>query len=195
MRAAPALPPGFELRRGWAAAVCGPTSAADLAGTLPLEAREVRLYGQTLRVPRMTAWMGEAAYAYSGIRHEPAPMPEWLARLRGEASLVALRHSTALNSVLANYYRGGGDSVAWHADDEPELGAEPAIASVSLGAARAFKIRPRVDDGRRWSVDLGHGDLLIMTGRSQADYLHAVPKTSRPVGPRLNLTFRRVARA
>lgn len=185
------LPPGFELRRGWAKALCNPLSDV-LVRTLPLEARTVRVFGKVHPMPRLTAWMGEAEYTYSGVRHAPAPMPEWLARLRGEVSLLALHHSTALNSVLANYYRDGSDSVAWHADDEIELGPEPTIASVSLGGGRRFSIRPRLDDGSRWHIDLEHGDLLIMSGRSQADYLHAVPKTSRASAPRLNLTFRRI---
>ena len=95
------------------------------------------------------------------------------------------------NSCLANLYRDGSDSMGFHSDDEPELGPEPTIASVSLGARRRFVLRHRVTR-ERWTWDLGEGDLLVMRDESQRDYAHAVPKTTRPVGPRMNLTFRAV---
>ena len=99
--------------------------------------------------------------------------------------------------MLANGYRDGNDSMGWHSDDEPELGPNPCIASLSLGAERAFLLRPRKPDaaGKRPSARLvlAHGSLLVMRGASQARYQHCLPKTRRPVGPRINLTFRRVA--
>jgi alkylated DNA repair dioxygenase AlkB len=79
--------------------------------------------------------------------------------------------------------------MGWHSDDEPELGPRPTIASVSLGARRRFLLRHRAS-GLRWSVELGEGDLLVMRDESQSDYRHAVPKTMRALGPRMNLTFR-----
>jgi alkylated DNA repair dioxygenase AlkB len=193
--------PEFDYRAGWA----GPRRVEDLVGDFTWEQPTIRVYGRECAVPRLTCWMGDAEYTYSGVRHFPMAMPPWLAamrdRLEGELGC-------RFNSVLANYYRGGADSVAWHADDEPELGPEPTIASVSLGAARRFLVRPRehklvelraADDfASRLAADfdleyeLGFGDLLVMRGRSQADYLHSVPKTRREVGPRLNLTFRRI---
>jgi 2OG-Fe(II) oxygenase superfamily len=93
------------------------------------------------------------------------------------------------NSCLANLYRDGSDSMGFHSDDEPELGPEPIIASISLGARRRFVLRHRVSR-ERWSWNLGAGDLLVMRNESQRDYAHAVPKTSRRIGPRMNLTFR-----
>jgi alkylated DNA repair dioxygenase AlkB len=98
------------------------------------------------------------------------------------------------NSVLLNLYRNGRDSMGWHADDEPELGPAPAIASVSLGALRRFRLRPRAGLVHApLSLDLPHGSLLLMRGPTQQHWQHALPKTARPVGPRLNLTFRWVA--
>lgn len=158
----------------------------------------IKMFGREILQPRLTSWMGDAAYTYSGRRHEPAPMPDGVARIR--ETLLELR--PGFNSVLANLYRNGSDSVAWHADDEPELGDEPVIASVSLGAAREFRIRrwsPVNPEARRaradsWTITLRHGDLLVMRGRSQADYQHCIPKTTRPTGPRINLTFRTVTK-
>jgi alkylated DNA repair dioxygenase AlkB len=110
-------------------------------------------------------------------------------------ALVELRHrlrrelGVDFNSCLANLYRDGTDSIGYHSDNESELGRRPTIASVSLGDRRRFVLRHRVTR-ERWSWDLGYGDLLVMRDESQSDYAHAVPKTSRPVGPRMNLTFR-----
>ena len=94
--------------------------------------------------------------------------------------------------MLLNLYRDGRDGMGWHADDEPELGREPAIASVSLGATRRFKLRHRRYRVQPARLDLAHGDLLLMAGATQHHYVHAVPKTARPVGERVNLTFRSV---
>jgi alkylated DNA repair dioxygenase AlkB len=110
-----------------------------------------------------------------------------------------LEHTTgaAFDSVLANLYRDGKDAMGWHADDEPELGPAPVIASLSLGATRRFAFKPKAgnEEGARLSIVLPHGSLLVMRGATQANYLHAIPRTRRPVGARINLTFRRVLRA
>ena len=99
----------------------------------------------------------------------------------------------AFNSVLANLYRNGNDSVAWHSDDEPQLGREPIIASISLGASRRFSLKRKSDKcAPAVHIDLAHGTLLVMSGTTQRFWQHSVPKTNKPVGPRLNLTFRRI---
>jgi alkylated DNA repair dioxygenase AlkB len=150
------------------------------------EQHVLTLYGRTMPTPRLTAWMGDGVYRYSGIVNEPGPWPEALAALRER-----LRDQLGVdfNSCLANLYRDSADSMGYHSDNEPELGPRPTIASVSLGDRRRFVLRHRMS-GARWTWDLGHGDLLVMRDESQSDYAHAVPKTSRPVGPRMNLTFR-----
>jgi alkylated DNA repair dioxygenase AlkB len=152
------------------------------------EQHTIMLYGRSAPTPRLTAWMGDSTYRYSGIVNEPAAWPQALTELRGR-----LRNELDVdfNSCLANLYRDGTDSVGYHSDDEHELGPQPTIASISLGDRRRFALRHRVTR-ERWSWDLGHGDLLVMRDESQSDYAHAVPKTSRPVGPRINLTFRRL---
>jgi alkylated DNA repair dioxygenase AlkB len=96
------------------------------------------------------------------------------------------------NSVLLNRYRTGQDSVSWHADDEPEFGENPVIASVSFGETRIFQFKHKEQNELKASVELTHGSLLIMRGGTQENWLHQVPKTKRPVGERVNLTFRAV---
>ena len=157
-----------------------------LRGDIAWEQHTITLYGRSVPTPRLTAWMADTAYRYSGIVNEPAPWPEPLAELRER-----LRNElgVSFNSCLANLYRDGADSMGYHSDDEPELGPRPTIASISLGDRRRFVLRHRMTR-ERWSWDLGHGDLLVMRDESQRDFAHAVPKTSRPVGPRMNLTFR-----
>lgn len=150
------------------------------------EQHEITLLGRTVPTPRLTAWMGDAAYRYSGIVNEPIPWPSVLAPIRER---LERELGVGFNSCLANLYRDGSDSMGFHSDDEPELGPEPTIASISLGARRRFVLRHRVN-GERWIWDLGEGDLLVMRDESQRDYAHAVPKTARVVGPRMNLTFR-----
>lgn len=96
------------------------------------------------------------------------------------------------NSVLLNLYRNGQDGVAWHSDDEPELGPEPVIASVSFGATRRFQLRHKTRKDLKHEFALTHGSLLVMRGPTQQHWDHQVPKTARPVEPRINLTFRAI---
>jgi alkylated DNA repair dioxygenase AlkB len=140
--------------------------------------------------PRLTAWQGEpeAVYVYSGVRNVPQPWTPAVSVLRAAAEASS---AAAFNSVLINRYRSGTDSMGWHADKEVELGREPVIASVSLGATRAFQFR-HVETGGLHTLELTHGSLLVMRGRSQLDWLHRVPKAPKVTGERLNLTFRRV---
>ena len=143
-------------------------------------------------MPRLTAWYGEpgAVYTYSGLRNTPEPWTPELAEIRSDLERAT---GLAFNSVLLNRYRDGRDSVSWHADDEPELGPEPAIASVSFGAVRSFVLRSKVHRKREGSVMLEHGSLLIMKGRSQALLEHALPKDARVTDERVNLTFRQIS--
>lgn len=162
---------------------------------LAWEQREITLFGRRVQQPRLLAWYGDppAAYTYSGLTLRPRPWHPALFELK---SKIERRSGCVFNAVLANGYRDGADSMGWHSDDEAELGERPCIASLSLGAARTFLLRPRERgaDGKRTSerLVLGHGSLLMMRGDSQARFQHCVPKTRRPVGPRINLTFRRV---
>jgi alkylated DNA repair dioxygenase AlkB len=177
-------PPCVDYYPGWVADA--DQLFATLRDEIAWEQHVVTLYGRTMPTPRLTAWMGNGAYRYSGIVNEPGPWPRTLVELRER---LRRELGVDVNSCLANLYRDGTDSMGYHSDDEPELGSRPTIASVSLGDRRRFVLRHR-RTGERWSWDLGQGDLLVMRDESQSDYAHAVPKTSRPVSPRLNLTFR-----
>jgi alkylated DNA repair dioxygenase AlkB len=160
-----------------------------LRAGLPWERHRITVYGRTLDAPRLSCWIGDAAYTYSGTVFEPHPWPLALAPVRAR---LARELQGEFNSVLANLYRDGADRLGFHRDSEPELGPEPLIASVSLGATRRFRFRAREGNGSL-GLDLTHGSLLVMAGATQRNWLHAVPPTARPVGPRINLTFRHVA--
>lgn len=148
------------------------------------------IYGRRLKVPRLMAWHGDpgAHYRYSGVDHKPLPWTPELQAIR--ADMEDLCGST-FNSVLANLYRDGQDSMGCHADDEKELGANPLIASVSLGETRLLRFR-HPDSGQKLDIELAHGDVLIMAGALQHHWRHELPKTRKPKGPRINLTFRHI---
>jgi alkylated DNA repair dioxygenase AlkB len=185
---------GGELH--WWPAFLAPAEAdamlAALDAAIAWERHHVRIFGREIPAPRLSCWIGDpgAAYTYSRVRFEPRPWPPLLAGLRARVAAAA---GEAFNSVLANRYADGADSMGWHADDEPELGTDPVIASLSLGAVRRFALRHKATRARR-DLALGHGSLLVMRGATQANWQHALPRTARPLGLRINLTFRRVLR-
>jgi alkylated DNA repair dioxygenase AlkB len=158
----------------------------QLIALTPWRQEVAMLMGRRVPIPRLTAWHGAAGYVYSGIKMTPAPWNPPLLELKAVAEACARQ---AFNSVLLNLYRDGRDSVSWHADNEPGLGRDPVIASVSLGATRRFQMKHRRREARV-ALDLTAGSCLVMAGATQHHWLHQVPKTSRPVGPRINLTFR-----
>jgi alkylated DNA repair dioxygenase AlkB len=143
-----------------------------------------------MHLPRLTAWYGEgeAYYTYSNIAMRPRFWTPLLSHIKRKIEKVA---QVEFNSVLLNLYRDGKDSVSWHQDNEPELGKEPVIGSVSFGSTRCFQFRHKLrKDLRRFDIALTHGSLLIMRGTTQQFWQHQIPKTHKPVGQRVNLTFR-----
>lgn len=148
----------------------------------------VIVYGKRHLQPRLSAWHGDKAYRYSGLSLAPLPFTPLLDTLREAAEAVTGRE---YNSVLLNYYRDGRDSMGMHSDDEAELGAEPAIASLSFGATRPFVLRHKITK-ETLRLPLTDGSLLFMAGAMQANWMHGINKTARPVGPRVNLTFRNI---
>jgi len=140
--------------------------------------------------PRLVAWCADpgVVYTYSGITHESSPWTPELLAIRERIEQVT---KARFNSVLLNYYRDGRDSMGYHADDEPELGENPVIASISLGAARRFVLKHN-RTGEKHEIVLEHGSLLVMGGTCQHFWKHSIPKTAKPVGPRINLTFRQI---
>ena len=149
------------------------------------------LFGRQVLAPRLIALHGDpdSRYRYSGVVHHPRPWTPLLSEIRDAVQQLA---SESFNSVLLNFYRHGQDSMGWHADDEPELGPEPVIASLSLGQARRMRFRRRRDHSDTHELVLSHGSLLVMSGQTQANWHHAIPKTRRAPGPRINLTFRHI---
>lgn len=149
------------------------------------------IVGRSVPLPRLTAWHGDAGYRYSGIDNPPRAWTPLLLELRAVAESVA---DAAFNSVLLNLYRDGSDGMGWHADDERPLGRDPVIASLSFGATRRFRLKHRTEPGLALSLELPPGSCLVMAGALQHHWRHALPKTRRPVGPRVNLTFRLIRR-
>ena len=162
-----------------------------LRAEIPWERHHVRILGREIPAPRLSCWIGDpgTAYRYSGVLYPPRPWPAPLARVR-EACGAAC--GEAFNSVLANLYRDGRDCMGYHSDAEPTLGPEPVIASISLGAPRRFVMRHKRRAGERFELVLGDGSLLVMRGATQRNWRHALPRTAKPVGERINLTFRRI---
>jgi alkylated DNA repair dioxygenase AlkB len=165
---------------------------ARLEREIAWERHRFVLFGRTVEAPRLSCWIGDAgaAYVYSRTRFEPRPWTPAVAALR---DALAVRLGLRFNSVLANLYRDGRDSMGWHSDDEPELGPEPVIASLSFGAMRTFRLRERATRRPVLSLELAHGSLLVMAGQTQRHYQHALPRRAGVAAPRINLTFRRIA--
>ncbi|GAA4319158.1 alpha-ketoglutarate-dependent dioxygenase AlkB [Pontixanthobacter gangjinensis] len=172
-----------------------PTTADDyLEKLLDLsqwKQEKIKLFGREILQPRLTALFGEdgKSYRYSGLEMHPQPFPPELEEVRRKCEKYS---DTSFNVCLANLYRDGADSMGWHADDEKELGKNPVIASVSLGAERIFHLKHKIDKTARHKIRLQHGSLLIMKGSTQEFWKHQLPKTKKVSEPRINLTYRKI---
>jgi alkylated DNA repair dioxygenase AlkB len=190
MDTSPALPAVFRWMPGW----LEPLEAARLLELLrvqiPWEDHAITIVGRQVAVPRRVAFFGPFPYTYSGIVHPARSLPPVTAVLRDRIQDVTGR---PFNTVLMNLYRSGNDSVSWHSDDDYPHGGHPAVASLSLGETRRFRIAHRRRAAERYAVDLTAGGLLLMDGASQVDFRHALPKSARATGIRINLTFRHMA--
>jgi alkylated DNA repair dioxygenase AlkB len=164
-----------------------------LRAELAWEQREVVLFGRRVLQPRLIAWAGALGYRYSGQTLEPrAPTPSTAVLMARAVEHTRVR----FNHVLVNRYRDGSDSIGLHADDEPELGPDPIVATLSLGATRRFVLKPRrARLGRSHFLDVHHGSLLVMGGTCQRHYVHGVPRQVGAAAERISLTFRRLLRA
>lgn len=154
----------------------------------------ISLFGKSHLQPRLIAWYGDenAHYTYSGTSHAPLPWTEELRQLRDRVEELS---DSRFNSVLLNLYRDQNDSMGLHADDEPELGENPVIASLSLGEPRTLYFRHRHRrDVETFNLPLPSASLLVMKGPTQRNWKHGIRKLRRPLAPRLNLTFRWVYR-
>ena len=164
----------------------------QLITEIPWRQERIVVWGKLYAQPRLTAWYGDSdtTYTYSGIRLEPLPWTELLLEIRKRVEIVTL---ASFNSVLLNYYRDHRDSMGFHSDDEPELGARPVIASVSLGEERTLVLKHKLNKlAKPVRLRLASGSVLLMKGETQRYWKHGVAKQTRPCGPRINLTFRRI---
>jgi len=149
------------------------------------------MFGKQVLQPRLTALYGDpkVRYGYSGIAMEALSFTEVLEKIK-----IRLQEFTnqEYTHVLCNYYRDGQDSMGWHRDNEPVLGKNPTIASLSFGASRIFQLRPYGKKEPKLNLELSHGSLLLMGGESQHFWEHQLPKTKKVMAPRINLTFRKL---
>ncbi|KAA3619064.1 MAG: alpha-ketoglutarate-dependent dioxygenase AlkB [Flavobacterium sp.] len=153
---------------------------------------EIKLFGKVYPQPRLTALYADnrRPYSYSGIIMHPLPFSPLLHEIKRKVEIIS---EIKFTTVLLNLYRDGNDSNGWHSDDEKELGQDPVIASVSLGAKRRFQLRHKKDKSLRTTIELEHGSLLLMKGPTQNNWQHQLPKSKRIMEPRINLTFRIIA--
>lgn len=151
----------------------------------------ITVYGKTHPQPRLTALYGNdgKSYSYSTIKMQPQPWNGLLQKIKYYTELVA---ETQFTTVLLNQYRDGKDSNGWHADNEKELGLNPIIASISFGAERVFQLKHNTLPEFKKNIILEHGSLLLMKGTTQHFWKHQIPKTTKLIGGRINLTFRTI---
>jgi alkylated DNA repair dioxygenase AlkB len=156
---------------------------------IPWQQDDITVFGKTYPQPRLTALFGNEGkpYSYSNIVMQPHAWNSLLLFIKNEIEEVCNENFT---TVLLNYYRDGKDSNGWHADDEKELGRNPVIASVSFGVERSFHLQHNSIKEQKLKINLEHGSLLIMKGPTQHFWKHQIPKTAKPIGSRINLTFR-----
>lgn len=152
---------------------------------------DITVFGKTYRQPRLTALYANngQTYKYSNITMSPKPFTKELLSIKQDIEEIAHHEFT---TVLLNLYRNGNDSNSWHADNEKELGQNPFIASLSLGASRIFQFKHRTYQDQKYSLNLKPGSLFLMKGEMQHYWLHQIPKTKKMVGERINLTFRTI---
>lgn len=170
-----------------------PGSLADslftqLLSSLDWQTAQIKLYGKWVKIPRLQAWYGDplASYTYSGLHMQPLP---WHRDLLTIKSTIEKALNQQFNGVLANLYRDGQDSMGMHADDEPELGQQPVIASLSLGEPRTLLFKHKMS-AQKVKLPLAHGSLLVMAGTTQQYWQHGIAKSSQSLNARINLTFR-----
>ena len=151
----------------------------------------ITVFGKTHPQPRLTALYGNEGkpYSYSNITMQPHPWNTLLQKIKYHIETTT---ECQFTTVLLNQYRDGKDSNGWHADNEKELGTNPIIASLSFGAERVFQLKHNTIADAKKSIVLEHGSLLLMKGSTQHFWKHQIPKTAKPIGNRINLTFRSI---
>lgn len=189
------FPPGGELLyvHDWIDPESADAMYLALRGEVDWQTRTIRMFGKLMMQPRKIAFQGDpgVSYVYSGGLYRAEP---WHPVIAGLRNALASDMGFEFNCALLNLYRSERDSMGWHSDDEPELGREPTIASVSLGASRRFVLRGKDDKKCRFELVPGHGSLIVMRGDLQHHWQHQLPKRTRAAEPRINITFRKIVR-
>jgi len=180
---------GCRIYPAWLGQHKAETYFSVLTQELVLNQETLSMFGRLQKTPRLVAWYGDtdAVYRYSGTSHFPMPWHPLLSEIKQRLEVTV---RSKFNSVLANYYRDGRDSMGWHSDSEPELGMRPLIASISLGEDRVMRFRHTKQSQSKFDLKLTSGSLLVMSGQCQEEWQHSVPKTSTCKRSRLNLTYR-----
>jgi len=155
----------------------------------PWREYEMEIYDKTLKVPRMISWYEDKDNPGSEIKN-----PDWTPELLTIKQKVEKETGIKFNSVLLNLYRNGKDGVSWHSDREENFDKNATIASVSFGETRMFRLRHKSREIPQVNIPLHHGSFLLMAGTTQSFWQHQVPKTTKEILPRINLTFRQVNR-
>jgi alkylated DNA repair dioxygenase AlkB len=153
---------------------------------------QITMFGKTHPIPRLTAWYGDPniSYQYSNIKMTSTPWSITLLKIKEQ---LENDHQLKFNSVLLNYYRDGKDHMSFHSDDERELGKNPTIASISLGAKRKFVLKHKFNKSKeQFTIELEDRSLLIMSGELQNFWNHKITKALKENNPRINLTFRTI---
>ena len=160
-----------------------------LHSDIPWQKYKIKIFGKTYNQPRLTSFhsIGNKNYDYSQIGIKNNLMTKDLKYLLNQ---IHEKTNYRFNSVLLNLYRDGMDSNGWHSDNEPELGNDPKIASITLGGERFFHIKHKKIKDLRYKILLKHGSLLLMGKKSQTEWVHQIPKTKKKIKPRINLTYR-----
>ncbi len=179
----------LDLFPGWLPSAEATTSLTGLLAEMEWEQRSVRLFGKDVPQPRLIAWAATHSYRYSGLTLAPRTYPPTLQVI---SDAVRDHCRVPFNHVLLNRYRDGNDHMGWHSDDEPELGNEPSVACLSLGATRDLLFKQRRHSKEITTVPLSHGDLLLMHGSVQHTLVHRLPPRRKVEGERVSLTFRYV---
>lgn len=163
----------------------------NLLDEIPWQQDDIRVYGKIYAQPRLTALFGNDGkpYTYSNIKMQPHPWNFILQKIKFQVENIVKENFT---TVLLNLYRNGKDSNGWHADNEKELGTNPIIASLSFGAERFFYLQHNTEKNLKLKILLEHGSLLVMNGTTQHFWKHQIPKITKPIGNRINLTFRKI---
>ena len=164
---------------------------AELQKDILWQQDDIKVYGKIYPQPRLTALYGNEglSYSYSNIKMQPHPWSLLLKKIKAKVEQVAMAN---FSTVLLNYYRDGKDSNGWHADNEKELGLNPIIGSITFGTERVFQLKHNTHKEQKKSIVLEHGSLLLMKGTTQHFWKHQIPKTSKTIDSRINLTFRMI---